>query len=143
VSTIPEIKARLQQPGTPFTYVRGATALSQVKDKPEGIGPWAFVLATKEVSAETSRATGKVMQRQERDVMVVIVVENLGDPDGDAVIDPLEGLKTFVRDQLIGFKPTDMNSVITHVEGEVVEAVSGCVWFQDTFSAPIYLTEKT
>lgn len=143
MSTIAEIKARLLAEDTPFTIVRGATGLAQVKDRPDGILPVAFVLSAREVSAENSRATGAILQRQERDVMVVIVAEDLGDADGDAVQDELERLKTWCRTQLIGFKPTDMVDLITHVEGNVVEARNGCVWFEDTFSAPIYLKETT
>lgn len=143
MSTIPEMKARLLEQPTPFTFVKGATALASVKDKPPGVLPVAYVLSAKEVSDANARATGPVRQRQERDVMVVIVHEDLGDADGDAVQDELEDLKAFVRARFIGFKPTDMVDVITHVGGEVVQAAAGCVWFEDTFSAPTYLKETT
>lgn len=144
MSTIPEIKLRLAEPGTPFTAVLGATALAQVKgDRPDAVLPVAFVLTAKELTAENARATGPVNQRQERDIMIVIVCEDLGDADGDTVQDQVEDLKTYVRGQLLGFKPTDMVERITHIGGEVVEAVGGCVWLQDTFSAPIYLKERT
>lgn len=143
MSTIPEIKARLLVAGTPFAAVRGATSLAQVKDRPEGTLPQAFVLAPRDVSGENTRAIGPVLQRSERDVMVVIVLEDLGDADGDTALDPLEDLKGWVRDQLIGFVPTDMNEPITHVGGEVVEARAGVVWFEDSFAAPVYLKEKS
>lgn len=144
MSTIAEIKLRLTEPGTPFTFAKGATALAQVKDRPDAVLPVAFVLTAKEMSAENSRATGPVLQRTERDIMIVIICEDLGDADGDAVTDQLEALKTYVRSKLLGFLPTDMamaGEAITHVGGEVIEAASGCVWFADTFSAPIYLME--
>lgn len=141
MSTIPEIKARLLEHPTPFSFCKGATALAQVKDRPPGQLPCAYVLTAKEVSAENPRATGRVLQRQERDIMVVIVAEDLGDVDGDAVIDQLETLKAFVRGRLLGFKPTDMVDPVTHVAGEIVQAAAGTVWFEDTFSAPIYLKE--
>ena len=141
MSTIAEIKARLVEPGTPFSYVRGATALAQVKDKPPGVLPVAYVLSAREVTAENTRATGRVQQRQERDVMVVIVVEDLGDADGDAVQDQLEEIKGWVRGKLIGWAASDMVDPVTHVSGEIVQAVAGCAWFEDVFSAPIYLRE--
>lgn len=143
MSTIPEIKARLLVAGTPFSFVKGATALAQVKDRPAGTLPVAYVLSAREVTAENTRVTGRVLQRQERDVMVVIVAEDLGDADGDVTQDALEALKAWGRAQLIGFKPSDMKDPITHVSGEVVQAVAGCVWFEDVYSAPIYLTEAT
>lgn len=143
MSTIPEIKARLLAAPTLFTMVRGATSLAQVKDRPDAVLPVAYVLSAREVSGDNTRMTGNILQLQERDVMVVIVAEDLGDADGDTVIDPLEALKSFVRGRLIGFKPTDMVTPITHVGGEVVQAVAGTVWFEDTYSAPIYLKEQT
>lgn len=144
MSTVPEIKARLRADPTPFSAVLGATSLAQVKGSmPDAVLPVAYVLATREVSAENARATGSVMQLTERDVSIVIVAEHLGDADGGDVADPLEDLKTFVRGRLLGFKPTDMVDIVTHVEGEVIEAVGGAVWFADTFSAPIYLKETT
>ena len=143
MSSLPEIKAQLGGAGSPFTFVRGATSMAQVKgDRPEAVLPVAYVLSAKEVTADNPRATGSVLQKQERDIMIVIVVEDLGDADGDTVQDPLEDLKAYVRGKLLGFKPTDMVDRITHVGGEVVEAASGCVWFADTFSAPIYLKEN-
>jgi hypothetical protein len=140
VSTIPELKALLLGEGTPFAIVKGALSLAAVKDRPDAL-PAAFVLAAKEVSQDNQRATGSVLQRSERDIMVVIVLEDLGDADGDATIDPLEDVKKWVRDRLIGFVPTDMQEPITHVDGEIVEARAGCAWFQDTFSAPVYIKE--
>lgn len=144
MSSIAEIKARLIEAGTPFSSVKGATALAQVTDRPAGVLPVAFVLVSKDVSAENARATGPVLQRMERDIMVVTVCEDLRDAGGDAVIDELEAVKAFVRAKLIGFLPTDMAAAgepITHIAGEVVEAIGGCVWHQDTFSAPIYIKE--
>lgn len=142
MSTIAEVKARLVVQPTPFSMVKGATALAQVKDRPDATLPVAYVLSAKEVSDTNTRMTGNILQRQERDVMVVIVAEDLGDADGDVVSDQLEELKAFVRARVIGFKPTDMVEVITHVGGEVVQAVAGCVWFEDTFSAPVFLKEQ-
>ncbi|HTM77004.1 MAG TPA: hypothetical protein VL133_05195 [Devosia sp.] len=141
MSTIPEIKARLMEPGTRFTAVLGATSFAQVKDVPAAVLPVAYVFVAEEETAENSRATGSVLQLSQRDVAVVIVTEHLGDADGGDVADPLEELKTFVRGRLLGFHPTDMVDVITHVRGSVLEAADGVVWFADTFSAPIYLKE--
>lgn len=141
MSTVSEIKLRLLEDGTPFTMVRGATSLAKVKDRPDAVLPVAYVLVAKEASAANDRATGKSLQRQERDVMVVIVCEDVSDADGDATADELETIKAWVRSKLIGFRPTDMKEKITHVAGEVVEAIAACVWFEDTFSAPTYLEE--
>lgn len=142
MSAIEEFKARLLQAPTPFTYVRGATALSQVKDRPPGVLPVAFVLTAREVSAANTRMTGKVLQRSERDITVVIVCEDLGDADGDQVQDQLETLKAFNRSRLIGFLPSDgIGEPVTHVSGEMVQATGGTCWFEDVFSSPTHLIE--
>lgn len=145
MSAIGEIKARLLQAPTPFTAVLGAMSLAQIKDngKPEAAAPVAYVLTAREVSAENERMTGNVMQRSERDIMLVIYAEHLGDPMGGDVDDELEALKAFGRARLIGWHTSDMHEPITHVAGEVVEARGGGVWFEDTFAAPTYLKEAS
>ncbi|WDR00749.1 hypothetical protein PSC71_08375 [Devosia sp. J2-20] len=141
MSTIPELKARLGADGTPFTVVLGATSFAQVKDRPAATLPVAYVFVSEEESADNERMTGPVLQRAERDVTVVYVLEHLGDADGGDVADPLEVIKAYGRGRLIGFVPTDMADPITHLRGAVLEAADGVVWWADTFSAPIYLME--
>ncbi len=141
MSTIAEIKARLLAAGTPFAVVAGATALARVKDRPTGVLPQAFVLTAKEAAAENQRATGPVLQRIERDIMVVIVAEDLGDADGDRANDQVETCSAWCKAQLVGLVPSDMREPVTYVGGEIVEARIGCAWFEQTFAAPIYLSE--
>lgn len=146
MTTISEVKARLLGTGTPFAAVQGAAALSAVKDRPTGALPQAFVLTAKEAAGENERATGPVMQRVERDIMVVIVCEDIGDADGDRANDQVETITTWVKGKLIGFLPTDMAAYgepITYVGGEIVETRAGCAWYEQTFSAPIYITETS
>lgn len=146
MSAVGEVKLRLQETGTPFTTVLGATALALVKEgqRPEGVTlPVCFVLAVKEVTDKNSRVTGRSLQRMERDLMCIYVLEHAGDNTGDAVDDQLEAVKAWSRAKLIGFVPTDMTEKITHVGGEVVEARGGAVWFEDTFDAPTYIREAT
>jgi len=141
MSTIPEMKARLLEGSTLFTVVLGATSFAQVKDRPAAALPVAYVFVSEEESDENERLTGPVLQRTQRDVSVVYVLEHQGDADGGDVADPLEDIKVFGRGRLIGFVPSDMNEPITHVRGAVLEAADGVVWWADTFSAPIYLME--
>ena len=145
MSAVSEIKLRLLAAPTPFTAVLGATSLAQIKDggKPEPAAPVAYVLTAREASADNERMTGSVLQRSERDILVAIYTEHLGDPMGGDAEDELEALKAFVRTRLIGWSTTDMNGEpITHVAGEVADARAGGVWFEDTFSAPTYIQEQ-
>jgi hypothetical protein len=145
VSTIDEIKERLLVAPTPFFSVQGAASLAQVKDdgKPAGRAPAAFALMAREAAAETERMTGPVLQRLERDVVILIYAEHLGDRHGGKTADEVEALKAFVRGRLVGWKTSDMDEPITFVGSEVVEARGGGVWFEETFAAPTYLEETT
>lgn len=143
MSDLHEFKARLLLPGTPFFNVRGATSLAQVKDRPNGPLPQAFVLVAEDMAQDNTRATGGVLQRLERDLSVVIVAEHLGDADGADVQDPLEALKAYVRAQLLGWQSSEMTDVTTYVRGETMEAVDGCVWFNAVYSAPQYIEEAS
>lgn len=145
MSTIDEIKSRLLVLPTLFTGVHGAASLAQVKDdgKPKGKPPVAFVLMAREAAADNERATGPVFQKLERDVVVLVYAEHLGDRHGGDVSDEVEGLKAFVRGRLVGWQTTDMDEPITFVGSEVVEARGGGVWFEETFAAPTYLEETT
>jgi hypothetical protein len=91
--------------------------------------------------ARTPAWSGPRCRSARRDLVIVYVLENQSAPVGDATVDALEEIKLWARGKLIGFMPTDMKMKITHVGGEVVEARNGCVWFEDTFSAPIQITE--
>ncbi|MBJ3783414.1 phage tail terminator protein [Devosia sediminis] len=143
MSDLHEIKGRLLSVGTPFYSVRGASTLSQVKDRPDGPLPQAFVIVAEDMAQDNSRATGGVFQRLERDIAIVIVAEHLGDADGADVQDPLEALKDYVRRQLLGWQTSEMVDVITYVRGETMEAVDGCVWFAAYYSAPQYIEEAS
>lgn len=143
MSTIPEMKGRLGGAGSPFTVVLGATSFAQVKDRPSAILPVAYVFVAEEATGENQRLTGRILQLNQRDVAVVYVLEHAGDADGGDVADPLEDIKTFGRERLIGFVPTDMVEPVTHVRGSVLEAAEGVVWYADIFAAPIFLKETT
>lgn len=143
MSDLHEIKARLLEPGTPFFSVRGATSMAQVKDRPAGPLPQAFVVLAQDMGHDNERMTGPVLQRKERDVAVVIVLEHLGDADGDQATDPLEQVLEYVDGRLLGWHTSEMDDVITYVRGETMEAVDGCVWFAATYSAPKYIEEQT
>lgn len=132
---IAEIRAQLLVDGTPFALVEGAVALAQVKDRPTAM-PAAFVIPLRDASSANQRATGGVLQATAADIGVVIIFENLGAPLGDPSVDELEALKNWVRAQLIGFEIEDCDP-IEHIEGELVKARSGVVWWQETFGTSI------
>ena len=128
---IAEIQAKLRNTtGTPFALVEGAIAMAQVKDRPTAM-PAAFVLPLRDASSPNQRVSG-MLQTTQADIGVVIIFENLSAPLGDPAVDELEAIKTWVREQLIGLVVGDCDP-IEHIEGELVKARAGVVWWQETF----------
>lgn len=137
---IAEIKQRLLVEGTPFAMVEGALGLAQVKDRPPAM-PAAYVIPIRDASSENQRMTGRMLQVTAADIGVVIIFENLAAPLGDPSVDELEALKDWVREQLIGFE-ADPFDPLEHVEGELVKARSGVVWWQETFGTKLLQEAK-
>lgn len=142
MSLVSEIREHLKTGQTVFKIVAGAIEFSQI-DKKHLASPAAYVMVPEDASAENERMTGGVLQRLETDIAVLIVVENLSGPFGEAASDDLEDLKSFVRTRLIGFVPPSATEPITHVSGELIKATGGTVWFEDRFSVPSYLEHSS
>ncbi|WFE92303.1 hypothetical protein K1718_13340 [Roseibium porphyridii] len=140
MSLVSDIIARLNDGQTVFQTVAGAVELSLI-EKRRLASPAAYVLTAEEGSRDNERINGKVLQRLESDIAVVIVSDNLADPLGASAGLDIEDLKSFVRGRLIGFEPASGVEPITHVSGEIVKASGGAVWFEDRFSAPSYLEQ--
>lgn len=141
MSLVQEIITRLKPVETPFKAVSGTADFALIEKHRLG-SPAAFVMVAEEVAGDNERINGKVLQRLETDVAVVIVADNLGDARGGAAADDIEDLKTFVRSRLIGFEPADSEEPLTHISGKLLKARSGTVWFEDLFAATSYLEEQ-
>lgn len=144
MSTIDQVIELLNGDGTPFRVCSGAAGMAAAQLRGPNATPAAFVFFGKEASGDNQRTTGPVMQRQERDLSVVIVIDNASDAIGAAGADALETIKIWVRDQLLGVVLDDAagNEPVTHVEGAVADFKHGSVWYEDVFSAPTYIKEK-
>lgn len=143
MSAVTEMQAALAAEGTPFRLVGGALELAAVTEQAPKATPAAYVLVAKDASAPNDRVTGPVLQRSERDIMVVYVLKSVAQPQASGAIDALEEIITYGRGRLIGLTPSDSREKITHVGGEVVEVRNGYVWFEDTFSSPAYIKEQS
>ncbi|MFD1330256.1 Gp37 family protein [Mycoplana ramosa] len=136
---IASILARLQQSGTPFRLAGSAAELADVKDRPAQT-PAVYVYVAREKSAPNERVNG-FLQRTEVDLGVVIVTSNLSGNNNAAASAELDQAKAYVRKQLLGFVPAGTEEPLEHVEGELQQALSGTVWFEDVFSTAYYLKE--
>jgi hypothetical protein len=136
---IAEIIARLNSAGTPFAIIEGVNELAEVKDRPRTI-PAAFVYVATEASLPNERMSGRVFQRTETDIAVLIITENhSGKID---VARDIESLKAWVRGRLIGFKPASASDPIEHAMGQIQNAKDRMVWFEDVFATAYYQTEQ-
>lgn len=141
MSVVSEIREKLQaiDPAV-FNYVAGAAEFSALTGEPLST-PAAYVMTEGEASAENSRMTGSVIQRTESDFAVVIVTRNVSDGTGGAASDEIEDLKQAVRDALVGFEPTDAEPV-EHIEGNLLKAKNGSVWWRELFGTAYFTKEK-
>lgn len=143
MSIVGEVKTLLGGDGSQFKFVSGALGFAAARENPPNAYPCAFVFLGKEASAANNRATGQIMQMQERDLHVVIALKNAADVAGDAAAIELEDIVDWVRTKLVGFTPPEDQSAVpvTHIEGELVEFVNGVVWYEEVYAAQTYLEE--
>lgn len=137
---IPAIIGRLMEAGTPFRISGGAGDLADIKDQPPAT-PAVYVYVAREASSPNP-LTNKIRQRTAIDIGVVLVTSNLSKLNNAAAANDIESLKTYVRRKMIGFLPEGAADPITHVEGELQQALSGTVWFEDVFTTAIYLKKE-
>lgn len=137
---IKSILDRLMEPGTPFRICGGAAELADVTDRPTAL-PAIYVYVSHEASAPNDRIN-TILQRTAVDFAVVIVTGNLSGRNNASAAADLEGLKRYVRGQLLGFLPAGTKDPLEHVEGEMQQALAGTVWFEDVFTGAYYQEKK-
>lgn len=143
MSLVSEIRARLEAIDPPaFAMVEGAVALAGVRGRPNTT-PAAFVFVREEAGDPNTRATGAVLQRVQSDVVVLIITDNLSDPQGGAAGDDLEALKAKVRQAVVGFEPTSVENALPleFVSGAVVQFREGCVWHEEVYGTAWHMEE--
>ncbi|MEI9410711.1 hypothetical protein [Mesorhizobium salmacidum] len=126
-----------------FRMIEGAAAYASLTGEPKAM-PAAYVLIEEEQSSENERMTGKVLQRTEADIAVVIATRNVADGTGGAAAGDIEELKAKVRSALIGFVPTGnpAGDPVEHISGNLLRMKSGVVWQRELFGAAYYQEEQ-
>jgi len=137
---IQAILERLMEDGTPFRIAGGAAQLADVKDTPTAM-PAVYVFTSDERSAPSDRVGGAILQRTTATIGVVMVTQNLSKSNNAAATGDIEALKTFCRRKLIGFDAGQQIDPLEHLAGELQQALSGTVWFEDAFTTAYYLQE--
>ncbi|MAZ84124.1 MAG: hypothetical protein CME90_11030 [Hoeflea sp.] len=144
MSLVTEMIARLQAiDPSPFALIEGAVEFASIDKVPPAV-PAAYVFIKNEAAEENSRATGKVLQRAEHDIAVVIITSNVSDATGAAAFDDIEALKVKVRGALVGFVPeSSSGDPLEYVSGQILRFRSGTVWFETVFAAASYIEEQS
>lgn len=137
---IQSILDRLQETGTPFAIAGGAAALADVKDAPLAF-PAVYVFISDERSSENQRM-GTILQRTVATIGVIIVTKNVSAINNAAAATDIEVLRRYCRKKLLGFIPTDAEDPMEHAAGELQQALSGVVWFEDAYTTSYYIEEE-
>lgn len=130
-----DIKARLDAINPQvFRLVGTAAEFSILTGEPKSV-PAIYVLVENEASSPNERMTGPVLQRTSVDIATIIVTNNVSDNTGGAAADDIESLKKIARGALIGFVPPSADDAepIEHVEGNLLKARNGYVWWRDLY----------
>jgi hypothetical protein len=142
MSIVSDIITRLKDtPSSPFRLCETAAELASIRDKPLAL-PAVYVLITNESAEPSAYATGKVRQRLEVDIAVVIVTGNVSDSRGAAASSDVDALKQFVRAALLGFELSPEHDPLEYVSGEMIRASNGTVWFECMFSTAFHIEDQ-
>tara|TARA_R110002020_G_scaffold34066_34_gene103959 strand:- start:7484 stop:7918 length:435 start_codon:yes stop_codon:yes gene_type:complete len=127
----------------PFALIEGAVEFASIDSVPPAL-PAAYVFVKGDAAEENSRATGRVLQRCEIDLAVVIVTSNLSDSTGSAAAGDIEALKLAVRGALVGFVPeASRGDPLEYMAGQMLRFRSGTAWFELVFAATDYIEEQS
>lgn len=129
---------RLQGQRPPFAIVEGAAQFAAISTEPPAY-PAAYVLPLAETASPNTHATGGILQEVSVSVAVVILCRAAQTPSGAAAIADLAALRLAVRDALLGWAPDGASDGYEFSGGELLRAVAGSVWWQDTFTALYHL----
>lgn len=130
-----DIKARLEAINPQvFRIIGTAAEFASLTGEPKAV-PAIYVVVEGDASSPNERMTGPVLQRTAIDVATVIVTSNVADNTGGVAAGDIEELKKVVRRALIGFVPPSAEEPdpVEHVDGNMLKARNGHVWWRDLY----------
>lgn len=122
-----------------FRVMAGAAEFASLPpNKPPPALPAAYVVPLDELAGAV-RAMNITSQNVKAQVGVVIVVGALQDAKGGQAVADLQTARAAVRGALYGVEPAADHEPFTFVQGELLRAGGGLVWWQDTFETEFQL----
>lgn len=99
--------------------------------------PAAYVIELANRAERNSLSTLAVSQRNEVRFGVVMAVQNLRDPRGDAAKDDMRTLREAVMTALLGWQPDADYDVVEYGGGRLLELNNMVLWWQDDYITAI------
>lgn len=97
--------------------------------------PAAWVIPLGDNAGENRFGAGMATaQRVDTTFGVVLVVGDVSDQQGGAVVEQLTALRRDVRDALLGWYPDEATQPLVYSGGDALKFEAGLIWWQDTYS---------
>ncbi|MCK5295971.1 MAG: hypothetical protein KAJ75_03690 [Alphaproteobacteria bacterium] len=122
---------------SPLKKVGGALEFAGIQSQPPA--PAAFVIPASENAGENRRTNG-VSQKVATLFSVVLILKTTNDKSGLSAESSLEEIRGKIREQLLGWQPTNEHTDIEFVRGELVDIQAGRVFWRDEFKTEYLLT---
>lgn len=129
---IAAIRQRLADADIGLKLVAGAAQFQAATDANPVATPAAFVIRVRDAGSG-SPTYGRVRQMVAASVAIVLAVQNVADPKGEAAGDDIEELRAAVRNTLLGWAPVGEYKPLEFESGALVAFRGGHLWWQDIY----------
>lgn len=136
---IAEIIAKLETDKTTLglKLVAGAAQFQLAADTNPTATPAAYVLPMAETPGDR-QFSGNDIQKFDVSAAVVLVLKNVADPKGGAVLDDLQALRDKVKTALLGWVPLVGYASLSRGRANLLAFRDGHLWWQDTYHSSFY-----
>lgn len=100
--------------------------------------PAAFVVPVREVAAPHSHGTGRMTQKVNETIAVILVQRSRNDAGGVGKVDSTQSLKHAVQSSLIGFVATNYKTPLEYVSGRLEGLTPDAAMYRLEFTAGRY-----
>jgi hypothetical protein len=102
--------------------------------------PAVFVVELGDDAGDNERASGRVIQRVESQIGVVIAMQDIGRLRGERGQDALEDLRAAIRAALLAWEPEAGAEPMIFAQGRLLEWNEFSLWWQDAYLTATYIT---
>jgi hypothetical protein len=132
-------RIRTQVPANLVAFVGTALDLASAQEGAIQF-PAVFVVELGDDAGENERASGRVIQRVEAQIGVVIAMQDLNRLRGERGQDALEDVRAAIRAALLAWEPEAGADPMTFAQGRLLEWNEFALWWQDAYITAHYIT---